>query len=152
MTPNVRPSSGLKWRWMDTYGLRYLLNYGTINCYGSDAPASPDLAPGAAPLATVTLGGLAFVPGVRAGGALVLHQPYIGILKPRPGDVWTLTGQANGAIRWFRWFANAPDANADDPYGDFVRLDGDLGGALLLDSPLIQAGQSRSIAGFILKL
>ena len=149
--PNVRISLGVKWRWMDTWGLRYILNHGVIELYDAPLPASPDAPPGSASLGRITTGGLPFTPGVRAEGALRLHQPEIGRLIIAPGDDWVLTATRTGTAVSWRWLSNMADPNVADPIGEFPRLDGLVGGALLLASPQLVAGQQRPVAGFFLQ-
>ena len=148
---NVRLSLGVQWRWLDTWGLRYILDYGVIEIYDGALPASPDLAPPGNTLARVTTGGLNFTPGLRAEGALRLHQPEIGRLTIFPGDQWIVKVTHSGRALSWRWLSNLADPNGDDPVGDYPRLDGAVGGALLLASDQLVAGQQKPVAGFFLQ-
>lgn len=154
---NILLSSGLKWRWMENYGLRFMLFGGWIGLYDGDKPVSPDYAPAGRLLAKVTQDGLEHVPGSMSGGALQLRQPAIGILVAAPSPRnWVLKGVANGDAKWFRFFANTADPNAEDVVGDYVRLDGGIatatsgGEALILANPSIVIGDTRPVDDFFL--
>lgn len=136
---------------MDTWGLRYTIDCGVIEIYDGDLPPSPDSAPTGNPLARVTTGGLPFTPGVRGEGALRLYQPEIGRLIAYPGDAWVMKVTRTGQAKTWRWLSNLADPNEDDPTGNFPRLDGAVGGALLLATDLLVAGQQKNVAGFFLQ-
>lgn len=154
---NILLSSGLKWRWMENYGLRAMLYGGWIGLYENPKPTNPDFAPTSRLLARVTQDGLPHTPGSMAGGALRMQQVSIGILRasPTPSN-WILTGIANGRATWFRYYSNTTDSNENDFAGDYVRLDGgvateiDGGEALVLANPVIAIGDSRPVTDFIL--
>lgn len=150
--PNVRLSFGLQWRWMDTWGLRYTLDYGVIEIYDGALPPTPNHAPLGILLARVTTGGLPFTPGVHGEGALRLIQPQIGRLAPYPGDEWVMTVRRTGQAQTWRWLSNLADPNTDDLVGNFPRIDGVVGSALLLATHQVVAGQKKTIAGFFLQL
>ena len=147
---NLRLSTGLKWRWLENYGLIYTMNYGVIEVYGGTAPASADSLPLNTPLGRVTTGGALFVPGRRTGGALVLEQSTIGVVSNAAGSVWKMTANSSGTATWFRFFANVYDPNEDDGFGAYARIDGDVGEHLFLNNTAITVGTVQTVGSFAL--
>lgn len=148
---NITIGSGIRWRWIENYGLRYLLQGGVIYVYDQLPPATPDLPYVGRKLATVTQAGAEFTPGVMSGGALLLQQLSIGILTPYSKfSDWVLTGLDRGKAKGFRFCGNSADSGSVDYVGDYVRLDGQVGGALLLADPYVTEGLIKPIDSFVL--
>lgn len=151
---SVTLSSGLKWRWMENYGLRAMLYGGVIVLYDGDRPSSPDYAPSGRRLAAVTQNGDVFTPGSMADGALQIQQPLTGIIRAYPSAAsWKLTGELSGRATWFRYYGNSADSLADDFSGDYVRMDADVSGSsgvLILANTLITPSEVRSVDDFLL--
>lgn len=122
----IRMSSALKAEWLGgSSSLREILNFGIIDLYTGQQPASADLAPTGTHIGRVTAAGATFNPGSPTGGLTMVYVPLIGELMKNPSQTWTITPLESGTVGWWRFKGNAPDSNTEST--QFVRLDGEAG-------------------------
>ena len=145
----VRFSTGLRNAVASTYGLGQMMNGGVIYVYGGTIPASPDNAPGSAPLGIITTDGLMFTPGDNSNGAGLSLQTV------SPGGLlnygtWVLKGMNTGTATWFRWCWLDPDSFQESTY--YPRVDGDIGSAFILPVTNINPSTSLVIDSFLIVL
>jgi hypothetical protein len=143
----ARFSTGLRNALATSYGLAAMMNAGVIRVYGGTLPVSPDYPPDSVELGRITSEGKVFIPGNQTTGAGLL----LGHLSPGSlvnNGEWRLRGLASGAATWWRWHW----AGADDlgPNTLVPRVDGRVGGELVLADPQITPDTNRTIEQFLM--
>tara|TARA_R110002049_G_scaffold239404_9_gene412595 strand:+ start:1601 stop:2044 length:444 start_codon:yes stop_codon:yes gene_type:complete len=123
----IRFSAGLRTAVLSDYGIGAMMNYGTIEVYSGEQPASASLAPSGTLLARITNDGDTFQPGTTVG-ALQLEMSADGSLVK--SGVWRMKGVAAGTASWWRWKWNSVDAGGDS--FSIPRMDGAEGESLQL--------------------
>lgn len=145
----IKLSSGLRQALMNEYGLGLMMNGGTIRVYNGEMPTSPDNPPNGSQLARITTEGRTFIPGndnVDAG--LLLYSVFPGVLTD--DGRWYLTGTASGTATWWRWCWSDADNQGESTY--YPRVDGDVGVALKLNTPVITPALYFRIERFYMEL
>ena len=140
----VRLSTGLAASMLGDFGLKAMMNYGKVDIYTGEQPASPDLPATGTLVAEVLTGGNAFIVGSTTGGALEVAQSTTGVLSLV--GAWMLTGQADGTAGWWRWRWNSFDDGTQSFY--YPRVDGAVGESLALTNPAITVSTSEAIESF----
>lgn len=97
--------------------------YGCIEIYDGEQPASADLAPSGLLLARVTAGGGAWTPGSPTNGLRYLAAGRFAIQDNV--QTWVLKGLASGTARSFRVLPNAADSGLASATA--LRVDGAIG-------------------------
>lgn len=120
------------------------MNYGYIDVFTGDQPASPDIPSTGTRVATIRTNGAPFVVNSQSGGALEIIQGDTGALR-KSGN-WLLTGVDTGTAGWWRWYWNAFDNDEHTFY--YPRMDGLVGDSLILASTSITPATSEAIESF----
>lgn len=139
----LRVSTGLRAAWMCFAGLQSLMQYGVIDVYTGEQPASADDAPTGTRIARITQDGLTFYPKVAQGGLFLTTTTPGELVK---GGSWVLKGIATGTAGWFRWKWNGIDP---DTYSQAIpRIDGAIPADLLLQTVSITPSTEFSLQSF----
>lgn len=140
----IRISPGLRAALLSEYGLKAMMDLGTINVYTGPQPATAALAPTGVLVARVTTEGLTFTPGAAAGGLALALSPAGGLTG---AGEWRLRGVTTGSAGWWRWVWNAVDPGSPSLY--YPRVDGAVGESLLLPQAAITADTNIVVDSFL---
>lgn len=99
---------------------------GVLKIYSGSQPATADLAATGTLLVTVTLSSGAFTPGSPANG-LEFGTASAAAIAKAVGAIWSGVIAVTGVAGWYRLYANATDAGAEDSGYIYPRIDGAVG-------------------------
>ena len=140
----IRISPGLRAALLSDYGMKAMMNLGTIHIYSGTQPVTAALAPTGTLLARVTTAGLTFTPGGTTGALEVALSPEGGLVHV--GD-WRIRGVTDGVAGWWRWLWNAVDSGGPSLY--YPRIDGGVNESLLLPSINITPDTNVPVDSFL---
>ncbi len=144
----IRFSTGLRNAIAGNVGFVGALDYGIIEVRSGPQPLTADAAPTGTLLCVYTKDGAAFTPGETTNG-LNLDPPVNGVVQ-KSSDNWKGVGLAAGNAGWFRFKANAADA--DGVSTTAVRMDGSVGASgadMNIPNIVFAVGTPESIDTFI---
>jgi len=131
------------------FGVGTAMNKGVIRVYGGTMPAIPDDATSEIVLAEISTNGIAYIAGVNqdtAGLTLSVSSP--GTINKV--GTWKIIGKATGVATWFRWYGSQVDDLSTST--GFMRIDGQVGSELLLESTAITAALDRELMAFQMRM
>lgn len=144
----LRFSTGLRNAILGDTGLKGALADGAIYIYTGAQPSSADNAPTGTLLGIVTVGAGAFTPGAPTNG-LEFDAPANGVVSKAVAETWQFAGLVDGTAGWFRFKANAVDADGQSTTA--VRMDGTCGRTsadLVMSTVSIVSGATTTIDNF----
>lgn len=145
----IRMSSALQNHLLGNGPLVTAFSFGVIHIYSGPQPESADMPPTGTLLARITDGGGAFNHGSPDNGLLLQALPQYNTAVKSPLQTWVLTPLSTGDAGWWRFKANAADADAESVAN--IRLDGAVVAPfteMYLPSVSIVPGQPQTIDMF----
>lgn len=144
----LQVSSGFKSQILGPSAFEDIFLNGAIQIYTGPQPTTADAASQGTWLGTITMSGLAWVPGAATGGLRFLRTgPYI---SNYPQDNWVLTPIAAGTASWWRLVSNNDDG-AEVSFS-LPRVDGaiknDSSAEMLLANTTLVPGTAVRIQSF----
>lgn len=120
-----------------------IFNNGRILVYSGEQPTSANYPPKGVRLAEISTNGTPWDVNGAGGGGLLFQQVGAFVVANSPWRMRVLTA---GTAGWFRLYGPAADPN-ELSYAH-PRIDGAIGSELILEDPVLVAGQSVPIQQF----
>lgn len=138
---NLKISTGLRNKLLDTNGLKTILALGFIDIYSGTAPSSPDDAATGTKLCRISN-------NATATGLTFAASASGGVLSKNSSEVWSGTNLATGTAAYFRFVAAGDDATLSTTQ---ARIQGDVavvGADLNLSSVSLTSGATQTVDYF----